>query len=226
MAGEREEIAIHLRHVCRQVGHALRAIHHHARPRRVGRRANLRHIIHGAQHVGDPRHRHPLGPPRGQPLAESRDIQPPIRQQRDHPQRSIHCPRHLLPRHPVAMVLRRRNPNLVAGPDLPAGHPRRHQIECRRRAGGEHHFVRRPRADKLRHGQPRALIGCGGLGPQPVHAAPRVGVVPPIELRHRLEHGLRALRGRRVIQPRQLAIQNREMRPQGRRLERRLRYGS
>jgi hypothetical protein len=156
---------------------------------------------------------------RFQPLSKRLEIQPPVRFQGNDLQGRAHPARDLLPGHPVAVMLRRRHPYLVARTDLPARQTGRHQVDPRRRPGGKHHLLRRGRPEKSGHLGAGAFEGQRGFRAQLVHAAPGIRIVLAVELVHDPQHQLRPLGGRRVVQPGQFAPQNGELTPQPPRIE-------
>src|SRR5690606_15907638 len=95
---------------------------------------------------------------------------------------------HLLPRNQVAVVLRRRQDDLVPrtqpGPGITVGH----QVEGGSGAPGEDHFLFGAGSDKPAHLFPCPLVGLGRPGSQGVNPPVDVGVDLLVIPFHRLDH--------------------------------------
>ncbi|GAB1426057.1 hypothetical protein MASR2M16_32910 [Thauera terpenica] len=128
-----------------------------------------------------------------------------------------------LPGHDVGVVLHRGDEDLVAGAQLGPPPALRHEIDGFGGAAGEHDLFRMCGIDELLHGHARVVVELGGVLRQPMHAAVDVGVRFAVEAALGIDHRVRLLRGRAVVQIGQPAAVDRarEDGKVGRQIERR-----
>ena len=105
-----------------------------------------------------------------------------------------------LPRHDVRVVLERGQDDFVAGADELAAIAVHHEVDRVRGAAGEDHFAVFARVDEALQLAPRFLVfGGRGFG-QIMHPAMNVGVLRRLVAHQAVDHRLRHLAGRRVVE--------------------------
>ena len=199
VAGEGVEIAADVLHVDIEMHRGLAAIDQH---RDAARLAELHHVLHrhqGAEHVGHVGDRHHLGA-RRQKLLELVDEEIALlvhRRPLDHRAMAL---AQEMPRHDVGMVLHDREHDLVAGLDALA--PERIGDEVDRLGGvaGEDDLLGPRRVEERPHLLARALVAFGRRIGEVMQAAMHVGVFRRIGLLDAVEHRLRLLRRRGVVE--------------------------
>ena len=224
VAGEDEEVGIQRLHVDRHVRDRLRPVDDgdgavtmgdgdHVRDRR-DRAERVRHLAHR----GDAR------PRREQLLVFFEDDLPGVVHRR-HLQHGALLGGELLPGHDVGVVLEMRDDDLVAFLDVAPAPRLGDEVDALRRAAHKDDAVRRRRIDEGAHLGARRLVGVGGTRGQRVGAAVDVGVFVFVEVDEAIDHALRLLRRRAVVEPHQRApvdvlLQDREVAPDGVGIER------
>ena len=98
-----------------------------------------------------------------------------------------------LPGQKVTVVLHDRDDDFVAGLERAQAVAVGDEIQALGRVAGKDDLARRLRADEAAHRLARLLIDIGRLDTQRIQAAQRVCVVAAVEIRHCIEHTLRAL---------------------------------
>ena len=104
-----------------------------------------------------------------------------------------------LPRQQIAVVLHDRHEHLIARLDVRQAVAVGDEVQALGRVAGKDDLTRRACPDEIAHGLARPLIDIGRLHAQRIQPAQRVGIMPAVEIRHRVQHALRALRRGRVI---------------------------
>ena len=104
-----------------------------------------------------------------------------------------------LPRQQVAVVLHDGYEHLVARFHVRQAVAVGDEVQALGRVAGKDDLTRRACPDEIAHGLARLLINIGRLDAQRIQAAQGVRVVAAVEIRHRVQHALRALRRSRVI---------------------------
>ena len=192
MAGEGEEIRAQLLHVHRHVRRALRAVHDHDRALFVRHGGDLLHRVLPAEDVRHLRHGDDL-----RALGNERfnllKIHAAIRRALDKFQLRAGLAADHLPRQQIAVVLHDGHEHLIARLDVRQAVAVGDEIQALGRVAGKDDLARRLCADEAAHRLARLLINIGRLDTQRIQAAQRVCVVAAVEIRHCIEHTLRAL---------------------------------
>ena len=199
MPGERKEIAAQILHVHGHVRHALRAVHHAYRTDAVRFLSNGLHIIFQPEHVGNLRH--------GNDLRAFRDLRRDILlreiavlREINVLERSAPALGHELPRNQIAVMLGNRDDDLIAGSDMMQPVAVSDEIQRLRRVFRKDDFLRPRHPDKLCRAGARRFINVRRLDRQGIRAAVRIGVASAVIPADGLDHLLRLLRGRAVVQ--------------------------
>ena len=126
-----------------------------------------------------------------------------------------------LPGHDIRMVLEVRNDDFVPTLQSRTAETLRHEIYRGCRAARQHDLAARIRIDERGNLVPRAFKRFGRAAAEFVDAAMHVGVIVPLVIRHRVDHGGRLLCRRRAVQvyERLLVdrlVERREVRPPAR----------
>ena len=198
--GEDEEVGAELLHVDLHVRDRLRAVDQHARADAVRHLDDLLGRRDGAERVRDLRERDELRLAVEQ-LAVLVEQHLAAVVHRGHAQLRALGERKLLPRHDVGVVLEVRDDDLVALADVLQAPALRHQVDRLGRAADEDDLLGRRRVDEARDLLARALVGVGRARREFVRGAVDVGVLVRVEVRQPVDHRLRLLRGRRVVEP-------------------------
>ena len=193
------EVAIERLQVDLQVRRRLRPVDDDHRAHRMRQPGELRGGIHGAERVRDVRERHDLGSPleRAPVVGE---VDAPVPGDLHHPQRRALLLTQHLPRHEVRVVVHGRHHHAVAGAHVGAAVGAGHEVDRLRGAAREHHALRRPGVDESRQPGARRLVRFRGANREVVGPAMHVGVGGPVVLGDGVEHGLRLLGRRRVVE--------------------------
>ena len=130
-----------------------------------------------------------------------------------------------LPRHDVRMVLHHRDDDLVAAAQVSAPVGVGDQVDGLGGAADEDDLLRIGSVEKARHRPPRGLVGVGRPLAEQVHAAVHVGVLPGVIANQPVQHHLRLLRRRGVVEINQrlamdLRAEDRKVPPDARHVER------
>ncbi len=105
-----------------------------------------------------------------------------------------------LPGHDVRVVLQRRNHDLVTRPHRPPAVGLGHEVDPFGGATHEDDLARLRRIQEPLDPRAGSFVRLGGALTQPVHAPVHVGVVRRVVAREGIDHGLRLLGGRGVVQ--------------------------
>ena len=111
-----------------------------------------------------------------------------------------------LPRHDVGVMLHLRDEHLVAGTHVRSSIRGGDQVDRFRGAPDEHDLARVGRADETRHRFARLFVGRGRALAEAVHAAMDVGVLGGVVMSQAVDHRLRLLRRRGVVEVDQTSI--------------------
>ena len=198
MAGEGKEIRTQLLHVHRHVRCALRAVHDHDRALFVRHGSDFLHGVFPAENVRHLRHGDDL-----RALGDERfdlpEIHTAVGRALDELQLRAGLTADHLPRQQVAVVLHDGHEHLVTRLDVRQAVAVGDEVQALGRVAGKDDLTRRACPDEIAHGLARLLIDIGRLHAQRIQPAQGVRVVTAVEIRHRVQHALRALRRSRVI---------------------------
>ena len=203
VARKHEEVAADRLHVHRHVRHRLRAVDDDANAMLMGQRRHLRDGRDRAERVGDLRHRDDLGPGPEQFLIGFENDLAAVVHRGDAQFRSGLRAK-LLPRHDIGVMLQMADEDFVAFLDIGAAPALRDEVDAFRRAAHEDDVAHGRRVEEAAGFFARGLVGVGGAGRQRMGGAMDVGVLVLVEIRDPLDHRLRFLRGRGVVEPDQL----------------------
>ena len=198
VAGEGEEIRAQLLHVHRHVRCALRTVHDHDRALFVRHGGDFLHGVLPAENVRHLRHGDDL-----RALGDERfdlpEIHTAVGRALDELQLCASLAADHLPREQVAVVLHNGHEHLIPRLDVRQAVAVGDEVQALGRVAGKDDLTRRACADEIAHRLTRLLIDIGRLDAQRVQSAQRVCVVAAVEIRHSVQHALRALRRGRVI---------------------------
>ena len=140
-----------------------------------------------------------------------------VRLQRNIFQRRARRLGRLLPRNQVAVMLHRRNDDLVAFAQRLTRIAGCYDIQCRRRSARENNLPASWRVQEPGDLLPRPFVSVRRPRPESMNAAMHVGVIPLVVPLDRFDDGTRLLRSRRVIQVYErmtvyILVQNRKFR--------------
>ncbi len=227
VAREHVPVAIQRLHVHAHVRHGLRAVHQHARAVAMRDFDHLPGRRDGAERVGHLREG-------DQPRARTEQLLILVQQhltvivdRRDaQPRPGLGA--QLLPRHDVGVMLQPGDDDLVILADMLAPPGLGDQIDRLGGAAHEHDLVAGRRVQEAGDGIARRLVGIGGARRQFMRGAVDVGVLVLVEVRNAVDHALRFLGRRGIVQPDQrppvdALPQNREVAAHGMDVERRMR---
>ena len=200
VAGEDVEIGVERLHVDRHMRHGLGAVDQHARA------VAMRHLDHlarrsdRAERIGDLGERDDARPRIEQLLVFVEQHVAAVVDRRDAELGALLGAQHL-PRHDVGVVLEMGDDHLVALLHVAPAPGLGHEVDRLGRAAHPHDGVVRRRVDESAHLLARRLEGVGRAGGQRMRGAMHVRVLVRVEMRQPVDHGLRLLRGRGVVEP-------------------------
>jgi hypothetical protein len=196
--GPRVEVRVELAQVDSKLGHRLRSVDHHHGAGVMRSTRDLGDRIDRSDDVGDVDDRDQFRPPRQQRV-EGLEVEMPVDKHRHIRELGAAVSAHQLPGHDVRVVLHLGEHHEVAATDVLAAPGVGDEVDRRRRVGREQRLFRR-RAQPVGDLPARALVQVRRLDRERVHApmdrGPRLRVVA----RHRVDDGLRRLRGRARVQ--------------------------
>ena len=199
VAGESVEVGAELPDVHPPVRGALRPVHDHEGPARVGGPGDLGDRVDRAERVAHVHEGHDLRP-RGDQAIEAGQNQPPLVVEGDVPQAGAALLREQLPGHEVAVVLHLGEEDLVAPSDVAPAPGVRHEVEGLGDVAGEDDLGRLRRPQESGDLGARRLVLRGGALGDRVDAPVDVRVVLLVVPDHRLDHLARLLGGGRAVQ--------------------------
>ena len=199
MAGERKEVAVEVADIDLHVCHALRAVDDGDSADAVRLLDNLLDVVLEAQDVRDLRHSDNLR------LLRDLRLDVFIREiavflQIDVLERRTRRLGNELPRHEVAVMLRDRDDNLIAGFDIVQAVAVGDEVQRLRRILGEDNLLGAGRIDELRRARTRILIDLRCLDRERVGATVRISVTAAVVAADGLDDLLRLLRRRAVVE--------------------------
>ena len=198
MAGEGKEIRAQILHVHWHVRCALRAVHDHDRALFVRHGSDFLHGVLPAEDVRHLRHGDDL-----RVLGDERfdlpEIHAAVGRALDELQLRTGLTADHLPRQQIAVVLHDGHKHLVTRLDVRQAVAVGDEVQALGRVACKDDLARRLCADEAAHRLARLLIDIGRLHAQRIQPAQGVRVVAAVEIRHRVQHALRALRRGRVI---------------------------
>ena len=177
---------------------ALRAVHDHDRAFFVRHGGDLRHWVLPAENVRHLRHGDDLRA-FGDERFDLLEIHAAVGRALDKLQLRAGLAADHLPRQQVAVVLHDGHEHLIARLDVRQAVAVSDKVQALGRVAGEDDLPLRACADEIAHRLARLLINIGRLDAQRIQAAQRVRIVAAVEIRHRVEHALRALGRGRVV---------------------------
>ena len=192
MAGEGKEIRTKLLHIYRHVRCALRAVHDHDRALFVRHGSDFLHRVLPAENVRHLRHGDDLRAP-GDERFDLPEIHTAVRRALDELQLRAGLTANHLPRQQVAVVLHDGHEHLVTRLDVRQAVAVGDEVQALGRVAGKDDLTRRLCADEAAHRLARLLIDIGRLHAQRIQPAQGVRIVAAVEIRHCIEHTLRAL---------------------------------
>ena len=193
MSGESEEIAVYVLHINRHVRNALRSVNKYGSAYRAGLSRELLYRIDGAYRVRLVRHRQQSGS-RPDYLVNGIHIERVVIRKRQNPQFRILLHRNLLPRHQVAVMLHRRDHNLVAGFDVIHRPAMGNKVNSLGRVTRPYQALRALRVYEVRDFLPRLFISRCGLHAERMHPTMNIRVVTLVVVHQRLNNLARLLR--------------------------------
>ena len=200
VGGERDEVGVPRLHVGGDVRHVLARVDEHERVVGVGGVGERADVVDRAEHV---RHRGDREQARAvEQLVEIGEIELVVGGHRDPAELDAALGREHVPRHDVGVVLHVREHDRVAGAQVGARPRVRDEVDGLGRVAHEHDLRLGAGADETGDLAARELVGGGGFLGDRVDAAVDVGVVVPVAVVHRVEHGERLLRRRRGVEVR------------------------
>ena len=213
--GEHEEVGVERLHVGAHVRHRLRAVDEHQRAVAMGDGDHLARRRHRAERVRDLRQRDDARLRPEQLLVFVEHHVAAVVDRRD-AQLRAGLEAELLPGHDIGVVLEPGDDDLVARLHIAPAPALRDEVDPLGRAAHEHDLFRRSGVEEAPHLVARRLVGVGRAGGQRMRAAVHVGVLVRVEGGEAVDHGLRLLRGRAVVEPDQplavhLLLQDREV---------------
>ena len=199
MSGKSEEIRIHCLHIHRHVRHALGTVHHSHSPDAVSFLHDLPHIVLEPQYIGDLRDRNDFCTFSNRFLnILLRKI--PIGFQIDVFERCAFGMGYLLPWHEIAVMLGNRKNDLIPCLHIRKAIAVRHEVQCLCGIFSENDFFFVFRTDEFRHALPRRFINVRCLHGKRVGPPMRIRVASSVVAAHGLDHRLRLLRCRSIVQ--------------------------
>ncbi len=180
----------------------------------VGERRHLADGDDGAERVRDLGHRDELRARAEQARVLLEDHLAAVGDGHDLERRAL-LPRQQLPRDDVRVVLERREDDLVAGAEVLAAPRLRDEVDRLGRAAREDDLLGARRVEEPPDDVAGVLVGLGRAPGELVRGAVDVAVVAGVVARDRVDHGLRLLRGRGVVEPDQRASRARAGRARG-----------
>ena len=183
--GEGEEIRAQLLHIHRHMRRALRAVHDHDRALLVRHGGDFLDRVLPAENIRHLRHGDDLRA-LGNERFDLLKIHTAVGRALDELQLRARLAADHLPRQQIAVVLHDRHEHLIARLDVRQAVAVGDEVQALGRVAGKDDLT-------------RPLIDIGRLHAQRIQPAQRVGIMPAVEIRHRVQHALRALRRGRVI---------------------------
>ena len=196
--GEGEEIRAQLLHIHRHMRRALRAVHDHDRALLVRHGGDFLDRVLPAENIRHLRHGDDLRA-LGNERFDLLKIHTAVGRALDELQLRARLAADHLPRQQIAVVLHDRHEHLIARLDVRQAVAVGDEVQALGRVAGKDDLTRRACPDEIAHGLARLLIDIGRLHAQRIQPAQGVGIVAAVEIRHRVQHALRALRRGRVI---------------------------
>ncbi len=187
-------------HVHGLVGHGLRAVNEDARADGLGHRRHGLDRRDGAERIGDMRDRDDLRL-RPEQLRVFVDQNLSVIVHRNDAQPGAAFRGNLLPGHDVRVMLQPADDDLVTGREMRTPPALRHQVDGLGRAAHEDDFVGRSRAQKSPCGFAAVFVRVSGSRRKRVRRPMDVRVLVPVERREPIDHRLRLLRRRGVVEP-------------------------
>jgi hypothetical protein len=182
----------------------LGGVHQAERARFVRYPTDVGYGIDGAQHIGDMRDGDHAGA-LGYEAAQLVQVEPSlVGDAPDHDSRPLRA-RNLHPGQDVGVVFHFRDDNLVAFAQLAATPTRRHQVDTLRGASCEDDFGRLTRVQEAGDLFACRLEQLRRFGTDAIRAPMDIRIMVRIEVHQGVQHGIRLLCGRRVIQINQAA---------------------
>src|SRR5439155_23284962 len=199
VAGEGKKVAAEVAHVHRQVRHALRTVQKDQRAVRVGKLRELLYRVDRAEHVRHVRHGYQSRFWSNQ-RARCWEVEDALVRNWNRSHLCAGVGGNHLPGQQIAVVLRLRDDDLVAGLEISLAPGAGREIDRLRRIPDEDHRARVRRADKARDLDPNLFVLRRRLFGEDVDAAMDVRVGILIIPRYGLDDRAWFLRGRGIIQ--------------------------